>query len=561
MIAKLKEAERLGKDSKFNTKQGLAGIAGKVAMEDVGLFKEGSFGDLDKPKTYTEADHYLLKNKLARMEQRGYGLCGSKKNRVERLTIPAHRSPGPALYAGPAQSGSYARSDTPVDDEDLGIDVDSFSEETKEDEGVEEGEGANDPEQEGTGQKPSKSRKNSRYLKALRDAQRAAKQNKPVEYLPLYKNIIKGNVLRKLEEDAITKIIKEYRKNFKGAVSSKTIYKMAHEHFNENKNKLMKKEKLNLRRIIKHISESDILGGNNDLKNIIMNYWLPMPDEEVGYGERDEEREGDGAGPPEEEREGDGAGPVEPDEDGYYDEQEGGGKYVNKMVDGRMQTVYEKSLFEKLADPANKALMELLKKGAKSLFGKKGAGKCGSKPCDEEEEVAPVAAGPVAAGPGRSVAQPRDYARAIMAKIQLKINKDELLKKANEKLKDEKLNKTDKKLLQNKIRNLIFAIEHNDKGEEKRYRTAIINKLKEIEKEDEDGAGAGPGAGRRVKRPRGRPRKSGVLKGKKAEKAKEKMEKVKKLKKAGKMLPAGSDYKDSSDKNILNEINKILKLN
>jgi hypothetical protein len=59
--------------------------------------------------------------------------------------------------------------------------------------------------------------------------------------------------------------------------------------------------------------------------------------------------------------------------------QAGSGKFVNVMKDGRMQTVFKPSTFERLTAPLNEALFGALKKGLMSLFRpKKGSGMYGA---------------------------------------------------------------------------------------------------------------------------------------------------------------------------------------
>ena len=593
MIAKLKEAERLGKDSKFNTKQGLAGIAGKIAMEDVGLFKEGSFGDLDKPKTYSVPDHYLLKNKLARMEQRGYGLCGSKvcgSNRVERITTPAHRTPGPPLYAGPAESDSYAQSDGiyPSDINSFDLEEPRSSEKAKEDEGIEEGLGANDPDQAGTGKYVNKmvdGRMQTVYEKSLFEkladpankalmellkkgaksifGMKGSGQDEEKKQVTALAHVIFNDLRQKqgsgkcvseveCEEeigeapvaagprlanrrvDRPADYARAIKANIKLKFNQDELLKKADKKLKDkNLDKKMRKYLLNKVALLK-----DAISDNDKETEIRYRKAITNTLAEI----EKEEEEGAGAGPEEKEEEGDGAN----------DAQAGKGKYVNKMVDGRMQTVYEKSLFEKLADPANKALMELLKKGAKSIFGMKGSGNCGSEvECEEEKEFQ----------------KNLKRWKKEMIEATKKTNADPDVIALRDLVKTGHVKEKDANQLIGSLKQLIFSDVAPEDNNMKLIRLSIKELLKKPEPEgagagpEPEGAGAGPdpGAGRRVKRPRGRPRKSGILKGKDAKKAKAKINKIRKLKKAGKMLPVGSNYKDSSEKNILAEINKILK--
>ena len=68
MIRKLKDIKRLGQDSLFNTTIALRGIQGKKLLEDVKLLRKDLFLAPGK-----ESNIRLLKEKLAQLEQQGFG--------------------------------------------------------------------------------------------------------------------------------------------------------------------------------------------------------------------------------------------------------------------------------------------------------------------------------------------------------------------------------------------------------------------------------------------------------------------------------------------------------
>jgi hypothetical protein len=69
-LEKLREIEAAGLDSKLNTKQGIAGIKGKNALQDSGVLDKDAFA---RQQDLAPADKKLLQNKLGELEQQGYG--------------------------------------------------------------------------------------------------------------------------------------------------------------------------------------------------------------------------------------------------------------------------------------------------------------------------------------------------------------------------------------------------------------------------------------------------------------------------------------------------------
>jgi len=74
MVNKLKQIERDGSDSRFNTTIGKRLIQAKMAGEDAGVLDRNKFAQLGQNPTLTQSDKGLLQSKLSQLEQEGYGL-------------------------------------------------------------------------------------------------------------------------------------------------------------------------------------------------------------------------------------------------------------------------------------------------------------------------------------------------------------------------------------------------------------------------------------------------------------------------------------------------------
>lgn len=73
MMSVLDRLQKEKKDHLFNIYTGKIPIKAKMMAEDLGLIKKGSFANIDYQDTLSKEDLQMAKDKLAELEQSGYG--------------------------------------------------------------------------------------------------------------------------------------------------------------------------------------------------------------------------------------------------------------------------------------------------------------------------------------------------------------------------------------------------------------------------------------------------------------------------------------------------------
>lgn len=76
MIRKLRELRAAGEDSTVNTLEGEIPITAKLALNNLGIFKETWYGTQAQADRLTPDDKMMLRRKLWQLEQQGYGMAG-----------------------------------------------------------------------------------------------------------------------------------------------------------------------------------------------------------------------------------------------------------------------------------------------------------------------------------------------------------------------------------------------------------------------------------------------------------------------------------------------------
>jgi len=82
MVNKLKDIERKGLDSKFNTQLGMRLIQGKMLAEDAGVLDKGKFSS---GKQVSSEDRQMLNSRLRDLEMEGYGMKSINPNKKKQI--------------------------------------------------------------------------------------------------------------------------------------------------------------------------------------------------------------------------------------------------------------------------------------------------------------------------------------------------------------------------------------------------------------------------------------------------------------------------------------------
>lgn len=91
MLKRIKHAKKNKLDFKTNLKIAEKPIQAKIIAEDLRLIKKGSFGDVGSKEKLDPEDVELLKNKLSKLEQKGYGKKNKRPLSAWQLHVSATR--------------------------------------------------------------------------------------------------------------------------------------------------------------------------------------------------------------------------------------------------------------------------------------------------------------------------------------------------------------------------------------------------------------------------------------------------------------------------------------